>query len=206
MKPLIKKILLSAAMVASVSTVWAFNAQNFDIPVQECIWYGDLALTSFREDLPLSGSLASAGNAQFGETTVTRTEGAPAYVERRFEAIEGRGDEPELGTFVWSVDEERQRQAEDAGLVTTVRAHQADADLPASADIRFYAAVRISSQPGRIYRSVEQVRFVSDNITTYPFEQERLQIAEPVDFYDESGEVVFRIDGGVGSFTTRSGS
>lgn len=206
MKPMIKKILLSAAMVASVTTVWAFNAQNFDAPVGDCDWYGQLALTSFRSDLPFSGSLASVGNATFRETNVVRRAGAPAYVERSFQGVEGKGRDPEVGEFVWSVDEERQQDAEAAGLVTTVRAHQADVDLPASADIRFFAKVRISSQPDRIYKSVQQVRFVSDYIRTYPFEKEEFSIAEPVDFYDESGEIAFRIDGGNASISTSSGS
>lgn len=204
MKTAIRKTLLSATMVVSAGMVWAFTAPPvFDRPIPpHCPGAWELEIASVNDEFQFENPVRSQGSPIFGATEVVRSDDQPAYVQRSFENLDGRGYDERLGEINWTIDRERQAQAEDAGLITTVRANQFDSDLPASADIRFFVNVTLSSRPGEIFRSAQQVRFVSDHITSYPFENEEIRIAEPVDFYDESGQVVFRIEGGRGTATS----
>ena len=207
MTSVMKRILVSATALTSVTAVWAFSlAQPFDDPLPP-ICPGDwtFQVESVNDEIQFENpdELASSGTPIFGETEVVRPDDGPDYVQRRFEALEGKGHDPAIGTITWTLDRDRQAEAEDAGEgLTTVTANQEDGDLPASADIRFYVQVTLESLPDRVFKSDRQVRFVSKNITTYPFRDEQIEIAEPVDFVDEDGQVVFRILSGTGTATS----
>ncbi len=205
MKTTIRRVLLSAVLVASATTVWAFMAAPiFDTPIGPyCYGAWEFQIYSLNGEFQFTNPVNSSGTPVFGETKVVRKSGQLPYVQRAFSALEGRGQDPQLGTITWTVDRERQAAAEAQGLITKVTARQTSNDLPATADIRFFVEARISSQPNRVYKSATQVRFVSSNITSYPFRNEGLLIAEPVDFYDsQTKQLVFRIASGRGTATS----
>lgn len=90
----------------------------------------------------------------------------------------------ETGTITTRLDRNRTPQT------SSIQGNNIGRDFPATENIYFYA---LGEKDGVVYESVTEVHLVSTNVNSFPRHQnERFQLAEPVDFRDPAtGEVAF---------------
>lgn len=135
-------------------------------------------------------SLFAPGSGTF-EITNTQTNPCQARLKPRSGSTSVV--HPALGIITTTFDESRQ------STESTIISNQDDAEFPATENIYFYAEVTISSQPGKKYRSIQEVHFSSNNVTSFnPHVDEVFNLVNPVDFEDvnEPGAVAFTLQSG----------
>ncbi len=125
------------------------------------------------------GNVYTPSSTGTGTFIVLNTSTNPCTAQLGPQAINITSVDPVLGTITTTADLSRVANA------SVIRSNILGFEFPATEDIYFYANTTISSRPGRLYRSIQQVHLNSTNVNSFaPHVNERFTLAGQVDFED----------------------
>ena len=137
-----------------------------------------------------NGTVYNATSTGVGEFTVVNSSVNPCTAVLDPTLINVTSTDPVLGTVTTTLD--RNRRSTSSTIVSNV----SGVEFPATEDIYFFAEATISSRPGKLYRSIQEVHLNSRNVLTFnPHRQERFNLVRRVDFEDVNapGRVAFTL-------------
>ncbi len=133
-----------------------------------------------------SGIVAN-GNGTF---TLTGNGVNPCSVTLAPQSINATVVDPVLGNVVTTYDASR------PATPSTVVSNQVASEFPATGDIYFHATATVSSRPGRLYRTINEIHLQNPQLRTFkPHRQETYNLVDPVDYEDVNipGVVAFTV-------------
>lgn len=136
------------------------------------------------------GNVYNATSTGVGQFTVVNSGTNPCTASLDPTLISITSNDRVLGTVTTTLDPTRRSTS---SRITSLVAGQ---EFPAQEDIFFFAEATISSQPGRQYRSIQEVHLNSQRVNTFnPHVNEVFNLAGQVDFEDvrNPGVVAFSL-------------
>jgi hypothetical protein len=125
----------------------------------------------------LGNSYPSTSNG-VGEFTIVSTGTNPCRAELKPNRIEVTSNNPDLGVITTKLDPTR------ASSLSTVRSLAVASEFPAEERINFFAETTLASNPGVVYRSINEIQLVGTINSFNPHRDERFKLAAPADFED----------------------
>jgi hypothetical protein len=133
-------------------------------------------------------SIVANGNGTF---TAVGSGTNPCNVSLNAQNINAVTNDPQLGTITTKIDPSRPAQQ------STVVSNQVGSEFPATGDIYFHATAEVSSRPGVIYRTINEIHLQNPQLRSFnPHRQETYNLVAPVDYEDpaQPGVVAFTVN------------
>jgi len=141
--------------------------------------------------LDTNGVPYPATTGGIGQFTVVNGTSNPCTAELAVTNIDLTSTNPTLGTIRTRLDPTR------PSSLSRIRSNQIGSDFPATEDIYFQARATLSSQPGKLFRSINELHFNSQQVLTFnPHVNEVFRLVNRVAFEDvqNPGVVAFVLD------------
>jgi len=136
-----------------------------------------------------AGNVYPATSQGVGNFIVTNSNTNPCTAVLDPTGVNITSTNPVLGVITTSLDPTR------PSTPSFIRSN-GTSEFPATEVINFYARATVSSRPGRIYRSIQEVTLTNPNVTSFnPHVNEQFTLSRPVEFEDVNvpGVVAFTL-------------
>jgi hypothetical protein len=127
---------------------------------------------------PGTGISYPATSTGVGEFTIVNSSTNPCVAELKPNRIEVTSNNPDLGQITTKLDPTR------GSSLSTIKSLVPGSEFPAEERINFFAETTLASNPGTVYRSINEIQLVGTVNSFNPHRDERFKLAAPADFED----------------------